>query len=181
MKAQALLVFALASSVVACASEPRPEPRVEANAAPVCAPQKSEADTNKAALLKLNQELWDKRNPDAALNGTFAADMVNHAAIPEAQGAEGMRGLTRKLFAAFPDLTVKTEDIVAEGDRVIMRATFEGTQTGALEFKHPLPASGKHMRIEQIHSFRFKDGKIVETWMTMDKQDLMKQLSPAAN
>jgi predicted ester cyclase len=27
-----------------------------------------------------------------------------------------------------------------------------------------------------VHTFRFKDGKIVETWMTMDHLDLMKQL-----
>ncbi len=67
-------------------------------------------------------------------------------------------------------------DVTAEGDRVVLRAIFDGTHTGMLEFKTPMPATGKHVSIEQVFTFRMKDGKIVETWMTMDRLDFQKQL-----
>jgi steroid delta-isomerase-like uncharacterized protein len=167
----------LAFTLAGCAAEPRPEPRVEPTGAPICAQQKSDAESNKAAVLRLHAELWDKRNPDAAVtSGVLASDVVNHAAIPEAQGAEGMRTITRKLFTAFPDLKQTVVDMTAEGDRVVLRSIMEGTQTAALEFKTPIPATGKHVRVEEVHIMRFKDGKVVEMWMSMDHMDLLKQL-----
>ena len=78
-----------------------------------------------------------------------------------------------------PPSTLKPVDVIAEADRVVVRAVFEGTQTGDLAFKQPVPATGKHVRIEQVQTFRIKDGKIVELWMTMDHLDLMKQLGLA--
>jgi predicted ester cyclase len=172
-----LAVFAFSLSLAGCAAEPRPEPRVEPTGAPLCASQKSDVESNKAAVLKFQSELWDKKNPDAAVtSGVLAPDVVNHAAIPEAQGAEGMRTLSKKVITAFPDLTMKVIDVTAEGDRVVLRNTMEGTQTAALEFKNPIPATGKHVKLEQVHTFRFKDGKVVEMWMSMDHLDMMKQL-----
>jgi predicted ester cyclase len=169
------LAHATAVTVVAlagCATSSRVEP----TSAPVCTTAKSEAEANKALVARFSDEVWAKRNPDAALSGVLAADLVNHAAIPEAQGAEGLRTISRKVLAAFPDLTMKRLDVVAEGDRVVERVLFEGTQTGALEFKQPVPATGKHVRMEQVHTYRIRDGKIVEMWMTMDHLDFMKQL-----
>jgi predicted ester cyclase len=52
----------------------------------------------------------------------------------------------------------------------------EGTHTGNLDFKQPLPATGKHVKVDQVHTYRVKDGKIVETWMVMDRFDLLSQL-----
>jgi predicted ester cyclase len=163
-------LFVLATA--ACATEPRALP----TSAQVCGSPKSEAEANKAIVSRLFVDLWDKKNPDAAVSGILAVDLVNHAAVPEAQGAEGVRTITKKLFAAFPDLTNKPIDVIAEGDRVVVRSIVEGTQTGALEFKDPLPATGKHMKIEQLHVYRIKDGKVVEMWMTMDHLERLKQL-----
>jgi predicted ester cyclase len=172
MKARFSMALAVAFALAGCATEPRVGP----TSASICPPPKSDAESNKAAVLRLNAELWDKKNPEAAMNGIFASDLMNHAAIPEAQGAAGMRTISRKLFAAFPDLTFTVTDLIAEGDRVVLRVVFDGTQTGSLDFKPPVPATGKHARVDQVHTFRFKDGKIVESWMTMDHLDLMKQL-----
>jgi steroid delta-isomerase-like uncharacterized protein len=172
-----LATLTLSFALVGCAAEPRSEPRVEPTAAPLCAPQKSDAESNKAAVLRFQSELWDKHNPDAAVTtGVLATDVVNHGAIPELQGAEGMRRLMKKVQTAFPDSTNKIVDVTAEGDRVVLRTIMEGTHTATLEFKTPIPATGKHVNIEQVHTFRFKDGKVVEMWMSMDHLDLMKQL-----
>ena len=39
-----------------------------------------------------------------------------------------------------------------------------------------LPPSDKRYRIEEIHWFRVRDGKVVEHWHQMDQMALMKQL-----
>ncbi len=172
MRAAVIVVLASSILIGGCATEARVQP----TSADVCGKPKTEAEANKAAVLKMVQDFWEKKNPDSAVGGVYATDLVNHAAIPEAQGAEGMRTIGKKLFAAFPDLSMKVVDVTAEGDRVVLRTILDGTQTGALDFKKPVPATGKHVSIEQIFTYRFKDGKIVETWMTMDHLDMMKQL-----
>jgi steroid delta-isomerase-like uncharacterized protein len=106
-----------------------------------------------------------------------ADNLVNHAAIPEAQGIAGFRRIMAKLFRAFPDGRWTCEDLIAEGDRVVCRMTVTGTQTGPLEFvKMPLPASGKKMRTEQMHIFRVEDGKVAEHWAVRDDLGTLKQL-----
>src|SRR5262249_5675961 len=120
-------------------------------------------------------DVWGKRNPDA-ISKYVAADLVNHAAIPEAQGAAGLRTIATKLLAAFPDLTMHVTGISVEGDDVVVRNVFEGTHTGNLDFKRPIPATNKHVKIDQVHTYRVKDGKVVEAWMVMDHLDMLTQL-----
>jgi predicted ester cyclase len=163
-------VLVLCVAIAGCAGE-RPAP-VTSRSAEVG--QEAEADRNKMLVRRMFEDLWNKKDPDAALL-YFAPDVVNHAAVPSAQGAEGMRTIARKLFAAFPDHATKIEDVVAEKDRVYVRVISEGTHTNPLEFATPVPPSGKHIRMEQVHEFRVQDGKIVETWMTMDKQEFARQ------
>src|SRR6185436_7862251 len=87
----------------------------------------------------------DRRDVEGAI-AHVSADLVNHTAIPEAQGAEGLRRIMGKVLKAFPDQRVTCEDVIAEGDRVMCRVTVSGTNTGPLEFvRWPMPATGKHV------------------------------------
>ena len=110
-----------------------------------------------------------------------AEDLVNHAAIPEAQGRAGLRAILSKLLKAFPDVKYEVEDIVAEGDRVVCRATMTGTHTAALEFARlPLPPTGRSVRITQIHIFRIAGGLVVEHWGCRDDLAMLRQLGVSA-
>lgn len=112
-----------------------------------------------------------------ALAAVTATDVVNHAAIPEAQGLEGMKRIFGKLWKAMPDQRVSCEDLIAEGDRVVCRMRFRGTQTGPLEMtRMPLPATGREVSTEQIHIFRIADGLIVEHWAGRDDIGVLRQL-----
>src|SRR5947209_6598946 len=92
----------------------------------------------------------DSHDLDAA-GRLVADDLVNHAAIPGAQGALGMRSILEKLISAMPDMRWTLEDVVAEGDRVVCRLTVRGTQTGPLAFSQvPLPATNRTFTSEQI-------------------------------
>ena len=127
-------------------------------------------------------EALNRHDIEAAV-ALVAPDLVNHAAIPEAQGADGLRRIMAKLNKAFPDQQVSLDDVIAEGDRVMCRVTMRGTNTGPLEFvRWPLPATGKSMTTTGIHVFRFANGKIVEHWGAQDLLGMMRQLgvSPRA-
>ena len=78
-----------------------------------------------------------------------AEDMVNHAAVPEAQGRRGARGIVGKLHAEFPDIHLAIEDVIAEGDHVACRLTM----------------TRAHGRTKAVHMFRIAGGAIVERWV----------------
>jgi steroid delta-isomerase-like uncharacterized protein len=120
------------------------------------------------------------RDFDAAV-ALAAPDLVNHSAIPEAQGSEGLRRILAKLLKAMPDLTMTCEDIIAEGDKVVCRVRVRGTQTGPLEMtRMPLPATGRETSTEQIHVFRVAGGKLVEHWAGRDDMLMLRQLGHLA-
>jgi steroid delta-isomerase-like uncharacterized protein len=115
----------------------------------------------------------------------IAEDCVNHQALPEAQGRRGFTTIIGKIREAFPDLRYTVEDVIADGDRAMVRVTMSGTQTGPFGMvKLPLPASGKPVKVQQIHVVRGARGQIVEHWFGQDALELFRQLglkvTPAA-
>jgi steroid delta-isomerase-like uncharacterized protein len=75
--------------------------------------------------------------------------------------------------SAFPDLQVTIHDQIAEGDTVVTRKTYHGTQLGAFM---GLPPSGKQMTVEVIDIFRIADMKITEHWVVGDELGMLQQL-----
>ena len=76
-------------------------------------------------------------------------------------------------MAAFPDGQGTTEELVAEGDRVVERCITRGTNKGPFM---GAPATGKQIAIESISIYRLANGKIVEHWGQHDGIGLMMQL-----
>lgn len=133
---------------------------------------------NKELVRRLTKAV-NERDFDAALT-VVADDLVSHAAVPEAQGARGLRTIFEKLVEAVPDQRVTCEDLVAEGDRVVARITVEGTQTGPLKMRlMEVPPSNRSFKTEQIHVYRIAGGKIVEHWAGRDDFGMMRQLGHA--
>ena len=128
------------------------------------------------AVVRRFVDAMSRRDIEAAA-GLVAEGLVNHAAIPEAQGRAGMRVIAAKLFSAFPDAAYALEEMFAEGDRVCCRTTFTGTHTGALEFvRMPLAATGRTVRNEAIHVYRVEGDSIVEHWACRDDMAMLRQL-----
>ena len=100
--------------------------------------------------------------------------MIDHNPMPDqASGIQGMKDMASMFRAAFPDLKVSVEDMIAEGDKVAGRITFAGTNTG--EFMGS-PATNKAISIEEIHIVRIVGGKMVEHWGLADEMGMMTQL-----
>lgn len=76
-------------------------------------------------------------------------------------------------YAAFSDLNVTIEQVVAEGDRVAVRVMARGTHTGELL---GIPASGKQISVVNHAFARTSEGKIAEWWPSPDTIGLMRQI-----
>jgi steroid delta-isomerase-like uncharacterized protein len=92
---------------------------------------------------------------------------------------EGERSLeddikeTAMYLAAFPDLKVNIQDMVAEDDKVVTRWTMNGTHETTL---HDIAATGKQVTVKGVTTKRIASGKIVEEWSLIDIFGLMQQL-----
>jgi steroid delta-isomerase-like uncharacterized protein len=75
--------------------------------------------------------------------------------------------------AAFPDLEVDLQDIIASGDTVATRWVVTGSQQQ--EFAGIL-ASGQTIRVEGMNFYRLKDGRVTDIWTQFDGVALMQQL-----
>jgi steroid delta-isomerase-like uncharacterized protein len=104
----------------------------------------------------------------------MAEHFVDHQAPPGMPpNREGLKGFFQAFRTAFPDLHYTVHDVIAEGDRVVQRATGTGTMKG--EFQGMAP-SGKSATWEEVHITRFEDGKAVEHWGVSDQMGMLAQL-----
>ena len=74
---------------------------------------------------------------------------------------------------AFPDLKHTVDEMISEGNSVAARWTVRGTHRGA--FQGIVPA-GRQIVLSGTTVHHMSDGRIVETWLTMDNLDLLQQL-----
>lgn len=127
---------------------------------------------NKQAALNIMQTL-DKRD----LNGVtaaFAPGCQFHGWTPETLDVNGYKQAMSALIASFPDARFHVEDVVTEGDKVVVRHRFEGTHTGAAF--QGFPTSNRRAIASATVSFQFKDGKPVELWLNADFLGIMAQI-----
>ena len=87
------------------------------------------------------------------------------AAPGQPPGREGMKHLIVQLTTTFPDLKVTNEEILQEGNKVIVRSQLTGTQRGDFV---GLATKNRAVNIMAIDIHEFRDGKIVRTWHTED-------------
>ena len=128
---------------------------------------------NKAIVLRSEAELWSKGNL-AVADELYSPDFVCHFVVgPEWRGLEGIKGEVKRHRTSFPDWHERVDDIVAEGDRVVIRFTSTGTHQG--EFAGIAP-TGRKVSIQEVAIFRVVGGKIVEQWGMPDIHGLMEQL-----
>ncbi len=110
----------------------------------------------------------------ALIGEVMAADFVDHNPGPgQAPGVEGIKQAFGQFQAAFSDFQVMTEDMIAEGDKVVSRVNFSMKHTG--EFMG-IPATNKQVTQEGIDILRIAGGKVVERWGQFDNMSLMQQL-----
>jgi steroid delta-isomerase-like uncharacterized protein len=133
----------------------------------------TESEENKARSRRFFEEVWGKGNL-AVIDELTASNFVNHNAPPGLPpGLEGLKQFVVMYRAAFPDIQISIDDVIAEGDKVVIRWTARGTNTGPL---FGMPATGKAATVTGITIERKVDGKSVEGWNNFDQLGMLQQL-----
>jgi steroid delta-isomerase-like uncharacterized protein len=103
----------------------------------------------------------------------IADDYVFHIASMTGQGKDAYKQFLSMYLTAFPDVHLTIEDLIAEGDTVVVRHTFTGTHQG--NFMGIAP-TGKYVTVTAILIFRVANGKGIEIWINGDDLGVLQQL-----
>lgn len=110
-------------------------------------------------------QAFDKNDPkllDKILSDTW----IDIPPAPnQAPGPAGAKQILTELRTAFPDLKITIQEILQDGNKVIVRSEIAGTQRQALMGFAP---KNRKMKIQAVDIHEFKDGKIIRTWHTED-------------
>jgi len=96
------------------------------------------------------------------LRDLVAPDWIDHDPLPgQPAGLDGAEYVVTTMHGAHPDLRFTIDDLIAEADRVTIRWTLHGTNTGPMLGR---PPTGQPVELAAIVIFRIADGKIAERW-----------------
>src|SRR3972149_3219417 len=133
-----------------------------------------QTEQNKALFSRMVEEIFNRGNI-GLIDEFLAPDFIEREELPPGipPGREGVKQLTNIFRSAFPDFKATIDDMIAEGDKVVARQTWSGTQKG--EFMG-VPPTGKKVSFGVIDIVRIAGGKVVEHWGQMDGMGMMQQL-----
>lgn len=129
-------------------------------------------EANKRVVHRFYDEVLNGKKLEV-LEEIATANYEEHDMIPgQGTGLAGLRERVTILDEALdPRFTI--EDVIAEGDRVVVRWTNSGTQVG--EF-FGAPATDKGFTIAGVDIYRLEDGKMAEHWHVVDQLSMLQQL-----
>ena len=113
-------------------------------------------------------------DPLAPIDEFFATTYTYYnPSLPHVKDLSTLKEFNTATYGAFPDIHFTLEDMVAEGDKVVYRASARGTHKG--EFMG-IAATGKHVTFTSIVISRIAKGKFQEDWESLDGMYVLQQL-----
>lgn len=130
------------------------------------------------AVRKLYDEVLNQNKPEL-LPALLSEDTVLHTATEE-RGIAAYRALTDRLRTGFAEMHFTIHDLIANGDRVVVRWSMNAKHHGPFA---GIPATGKRVEQRANVIYRMENGKIAESWAQMDRLGVLQQLGvdPLAN
>jgi steroid delta-isomerase-like uncharacterized protein len=130
-------------------------------------------ERNKALVRRFLHEVIGQADV-AAADALCAPTLIWHGVgIGDLPDLATLKGLLVGFFAAFADIAMSVQDLVAAGDRVAARYTWRGTHRGVFQ---GLPPTGRTVAVAGSGIFRVAGGQIVEEWWQEDLLGLLRQL-----
>jgi predicted ester cyclase len=128
-----------------------------------------DTEANKQLARRYWEEVWNQGNL---------------ALIPELFGSalvDGERNFISRTLSAFPESVVTIDDMIAEGDKVVVRYQWNAVHRSVWEMElggisTAVPPTNKQVSITGIAICRVADGKMVENWAVWTALDLAQQL-----
>jgi steroid delta-isomerase-like uncharacterized protein len=123
----------------------------------------ADVEANKQLFRGWMEEVWNKRQP-AAIERYLAPNFIEHNQnIPP--GLDGRKQFVTAVQAGFSDYHGEVEQLVAEGNMLVVRVLWTGTQDGPFLGQ---PASGRKLSFRTADFFRIENGKFAEHWDVVD-------------
>jgi len=133
----------------------------------------SENDLKRVAAKRM--QFWNTGNV-ALVDEVFTPDYKLHLigrADPEVVGTEALTEIVNFYNTAYPDMNYVADEMMISGDRVIMRLNFTGTNTGP---RGDMAPTGKTVNSKALVISQFKNGKISEEWVYVNRASVYRQL-----
>ena len=133
------------------------------------------SDANIAIAKRWFEEVWNQRRT-ATITELFAPNGISHGVAEDGSdliGPQAFIPFYERFLNAFPDMKLKVEDVIADGDKVLIRwsATMRHTGDGL-----GLAATNKPVAIGGMSLARIADGQLVEAWDHWDKLAMLQQI-----
>ena len=134
------------------------------------------SESNRALARRWFQEVWNDRRTET-IDEILSAEAIGHMEGMETRGTADFKKVREGLLEAFPDFRIIVEDMVAEGDNVVVRWRVRGSHRGhGLGFA----PSGRAADFRGMTWMRFADGKLVEGCDSWNQGELMQALQAKA-
>jgi steroid delta-isomerase-like uncharacterized protein len=131
------------------------------------------SDSNKEVIQAFLEDVINQGRFERA-NDLVKEDFVELDPLPgQEQGREGLKAVIHDLRSAFPDMHWVVKEMAAEGDKVVTRFVWTGTQRGVFL---GIPATGRSVEVKGVVIDRLEDGKMADSRILMDTLGLMQQL-----
>ena len=127
---------------------------------------------NKDFVRRWFEEVWNKGRA-SAVDEMLAANGVIHGLQGEMRGPAAFKAFHAAFRAAFPDITIQIEDMVAEGDVVAVRWNAAATNKGNMP---GFAATQRRIQITGMGFARIVDGRLVEGWNNFDQLGMFQQV-----
>ena len=131
---------------------------------------------NKDIVARHLNQLWVERDI-SAIDEVLAENAEIHSPMHTFHGKQTMHYIVEKWLTAFPDLTMKWHDLIAEGDKVVCRFTADGTHLGGFFETKP---TYREVHFTGVMIFHLKDQKITDYWSLVDIHAILSQLEEYA-
>jgi predicted ester cyclase len=128
-------------------------------------------------LIRIGDQAIARRD-DAQLRAYYTEDYLFHGPRGDL-GFDELSAYFASLRAAFPDLRIVREQIIADGRFLAARNTFSGTFTSVFTSSPigPVEPTGQHVEWEVINTFRYdNDGRLAEEWVQTDHRSFLAKL-----
>ena len=104
-----------------------------------------------------------------------SAEFVEHEAFPGLpnRGPEAPKAALGMFKAAFPNLEMVPDEVLTDGNKVVVRGTMSGTHQG--EFMG-IPATNNSFKVQFIDIIEFEDGLATAHWGVTDQAAMLQQL-----
>ena len=133
------------------------------------------SEANKAVVRRWFDEVWNQGR-ESTIDELFPLTGVARGlgeSDTDVHGPAEFRTFASVMRGSLPDIHIRIDDEIAEGDRVAVRITLEGTHSGG---SFGVAPSGQRIRVQGIIILRVVNGQIVEAWNSYDQLGFLRQL-----